>query len=167
MMDSATFKSLFLPLQRKLYTLAYRITGTSQDAEDMVQETYLRLWQRRDEIPVNGNPAGYCVTVVRNLCLNHLHRKKPLTSEAEPGESDALTLENPETTLSCHETERGLNQLIERLPQTQRQVLMMREFEDMDYATISQALGLSEANVRVLLSRARKYLREQVRKQIQ
>lgn len=61
-MDTAEFKQQFLPYHRKLYRVAFRLTGNPQDAEDMVQEAYLKLWNKRDELADVLNTEAYCVT---------------------------------------------------------------------------------------------------------
>ena len=62
-MDTAEFKQQFLPYHRKLYRVAFRLTGNPQDAEDMVQEAYLKLWNKRDELADVLNTEAYCVTL--------------------------------------------------------------------------------------------------------
>lgn len=64
-MDTAEFKQQFLPYHRKLYRVAFRLTGNPQDAEDMVQEAYLKLWNKRDELADVLNTEAYCVTLSR------------------------------------------------------------------------------------------------------
>ena len=76
-MDTAEFKQQFLPYHRKLYRVAFRLTGNPQDAEDMVQEAYLKLWNKRDELADVLNTEAYCVTLIKNLCYDVLRRSQP------------------------------------------------------------------------------------------
>ncbi len=76
-MDAAEFKQQFLPYHRKLYRVAFRLTGNPQDAEDMVQEAYLKLWNKRDELADVLNTEAYCVTLIKNLCYDVLRRSQP------------------------------------------------------------------------------------------
>ena len=72
-MDANDFKRLFLPYHRKLYRVAFRLLGNVQDAEDMVQEAYLKLWKRREELPSNIESwEAYCITLTKNLCYDAL-----------------------------------------------------------------------------------------------
>ena len=76
-MDAAEFKQQFLPYHRKLYRTAFRLTENPQEAEDMVQEAYLKLWNKRDELAGVLNTEAYCVTLVKNLCYDALRRSRP------------------------------------------------------------------------------------------
>ena len=70
-MDANDFKRRFLPYHQKLYRTAFRLMGNAQDAEDMVQEVYLKLWKKREELPPDiRNTEAYCVTPTKNLCLD-------------------------------------------------------------------------------------------------
>ena len=69
-MDAAEFKQQFLPCHQKLYRTAYRLMGNSRDAEDMVQEAYLKLWNKRNELTEILNPEAYCVVFIKNLCYD-------------------------------------------------------------------------------------------------
>lgn len=64
-MDAASFKQQFLPCHAKLYRVAFRLMGNVQDAEDMVQEAYLKLWKKRDELPEVASIEAYCVTLIK------------------------------------------------------------------------------------------------------
>ncbi len=83
-MDTAEFKQQFLPYHRKLYRVAFRLTGNPQEAEDMVQEAYLKLWNKRDELAGVLNTEAYCVTLVKNLCYDALRRSRPDDRRTSP-----------------------------------------------------------------------------------
>ena len=68
-MDAAEFKQQFLPYHRKLYRTAFRLTENPQEAEDMVQEAYLKLWKKRDELPEVASIEAYCVTLIKKFVL--------------------------------------------------------------------------------------------------
>lgn len=160
-MYAAEFKTLFLPVQTKLYRLAFRLTGNAQDAEDMVQETYLRLWRRREEIAELSNPDAFCLTTLRNVCYDAFRRKELPEDDSPPEE---LTI--ADDTDLARETEmlddaERIRLLIDRLPEPQRAVMSMRDIGDLSFDEIGLATGLSQTNIRVLLSRARKKIREQ------
>ena len=110
----------------------------------MVQEAYLKLWNKRDELAGVLNTEAYCVTLVKNLCYDALRRSRP----DEDG----------------HAPEDEVNQvrrLIGRLPEQQKRVILLRDVNDCSFEEIEQATGLNAINIRVLLSRARKKIREQ------
>lgn len=160
-MDTAEFKQQFLPYHRKLYRVAFRLTGNPQDAEDMVQEAYLKLWNKRNELTEILNPEAYCVVFIKNLCYDTLRRVQP---DKDGRVSEELKL--PADTNIIREVEQQdevnqLRRLIDRLPDQQRQVLLLRDVNDFSFEEIGEATGLSAVNIRVLLSRARKKIREQ------
>lgn len=161
-MDANDFKRKFLPYHRKLYRVAFHLMGNAQDAEDMVQEAYLKLWKRRDGLPPDiDNLEAYCVTLVKNVCYDAL-RLSHLEEDGRPPEELSIA----GSTNVSHEVElrdeaRQVMTLIGKLPDQQRQVMQMRDVEDRPYEEIEEATGLTSVNIRVLLSRARKKIREQ------
>lgn len=159
-MDTAEFKRRFLPCHPRLYRVAFRLTGNARDAEDMVQEAYLKLWNRRHELEDILNAEAYGVTLVKNLCYDALRRNRP----DEDGPAGELGL--PADTDVAREVEQRdevnqVKRLIGQLPEQQRRVILLRDVNDCSFEEIEQATGLNAVNVRVLLSRARKKIREQ------
>lgn len=166
MMTAEEFKRLFLPLRHLLFRSAFRILGTTQDAEDILQEVYLKLWQKRDTIPKDGNLTGFCVTLTRNQSVDFMRRQHLKTVDDEPKEHDAVQERSAQDEMEGNETRSNLMRIIDRLPEAQKQVITMRDIEGLDYPDIAQAIGMTEINVRVSLSRARKYVREAIKQQM-
>ena len=71
-MDTESFKREFLPYHRKLYCIAYRLLENAADAEDLVQEAYLKLWDKREGLAIISNPEAFSVTLVKNMCFDLL-----------------------------------------------------------------------------------------------
>lgn len=161
-MDANDFKRKFLPYHRKLYRAAFHLTGNAQDAEDMVQEAYLKLWKRRDELPTDiANLEAYCVTLVKNICHDALRLARPDEDGRPPEELPIAGSTNVAHEVEVKDEARQVMTLIGRLPEQQQQIMRMRDVEDRPYEEIEQATGLTPVNIRVLLSRARKKIREQ------
>lgn len=160
-MDAASFKQQFLPCHQKLYRVAYRLMGNTQDAEDMVQEAYLKLWRKRDEMMDIKNVEAYCVTLIKNLCFDAMQGAK-FDEDSRPAEELNLSSGNCFTQeIEQKDEVAHLRKLIGQLPLQQKQVVMMRDVNDYSMEEIEKATGLSTVNIRVLLSRARKKIREQ------
>ena len=161
-MDANDFKEQFLPYQRRLYQVAFLLMGNAEDAEDMVQEAYLKLWKKRNELPSDiDSMEAYCVTLTKNLCYDALRKVHIDKDERSPEE---LKISNESTVSHEIEVRDEANQvmrLIEGLPEQQRQIILMRDVNDRPYEEIEEETGLSAINIRVLLSRARKRIREQ------
>jgi RNA polymerase sigma-70 factor (ECF subfamily) len=164
-MDAKEFKQRYYPFHPKLYRVAYALLHHAEDAEDILQETYCKLWLKRDELTGIRQPEAFCVTLVKNLCMDFL-RASGDRKNSEPGETPVIPFEvTPESELESREQVEHIESLINRLPEKQRIVIQMRGLGDCSLEEIEAATGESAANVRVLLSRARKTLREMLRKQ--
>lgn len=163
-MNADEFKQAFLPLHTRLYRAAYALLGNAQDAEDMVQETYLKLWQKRDELDIRTNAPAYCVATVRNLCLNLMQTKRYQSEEPLPEHLDRSETDNPELQLERRDEQTQLKALITGLPPQQRKVLWLRDVNECSFEEIEQATGLNAINIRVTLSRARQRIREQFKR---
>ncbi|MDR1558035.1 MAG: RNA polymerase sigma factor [Tannerellaceae bacterium] len=161
-MDAEGFKQRFLPLHPRLYRVAYALTENSRDAEDILQEAYYKLWSRRNELLHIRNTEAFCITLVKNLCLDFL-RSAPRQNRSEiPIETlSPETGVSPETRMIEQDELRLIQELIDRLPANQRQILRLQSIEGCSPEEIETITGLSAVNIRVLLSRARKCIREQ------
>lgn len=163
-MDVEEFKQLFLPCHPKLYRIAFALLENQADAEDMVQEAYCKLWNRRNELPALQNPEAFTVRLIRNLCLDYLRKTK-----IKPVEEEIGKLHLPSDAWADQEVRRQeefqiIRRLIDQLPAKQRQVIRLRGIEDCSLEEIETITGLTAAHVRTLLSRARKTVREQFKK---
>lgn len=162
-MNAETFKQRYLSFHTKMYHLAFRYTSSRENAEDMVQETYLKLWNKRDELPELENTEAYVMTLLKNVCLDFLRRSHNDLWVSSPPEELQIMTEIPSSSMSLEQKDEAcyLCRLIEHLPLPQRKVILLRDVGDCSMEEIEQATGFTAANIRVLLSRARKKLREQ------
>lgn len=160
--EAEHFKRKFLPFHPKLFRIACALVENKADAEDILQDTYFKLWNKRNELPDIENPEAFCVTLVRNLCLDFLRSPRSTRREEEITEVvTQVTDSSPDSELETKDKEQQIRQLIARLPDNQRQVIRLRGIDDCSMDEIEQITGLSAVNIRVLLSRARKAIREQ------
>jgi RNA polymerase sigma-70 factor (ECF subfamily) len=145
-----------------LFSIAYRMLGSVTDAEDMLQETFIR-WQRSDEKNVRS-PRAFLVTIVSRLCINHLQSARVQREEyvgqwlpepimTDPG-SDPFGIMKVDESLSM-----AFLVLLERLSPVERAVFLLREVFDYEYSEVAKVLGQSEANCRQILHRARQHVR--------
>lgn len=160
-MDAESFKKVFLPLHPRLYRVAFALTGNSRDAEDILQDAYCKLWGKREEVILIGNTEAFCVTLVKNLCYDLLRSPRRRQSEEEVEKLWIATESSPETEAIGNDEIRLIRQLIDRLPENQRQVMLLKGIKGCSPEEIEEITGLSAINVRVLLSRARKVIRKQ------
>lgn len=164
-MNAETFKSIFLPLHPKLYRIAYALVENKADAEDILQDAYYKLWQQKEKWNELRNPEAFCITIVKNLCLDFL--RSPQAKQQKEDISKMYTLSggsSPEQRLLEQEHLKQVAQLIKLLPKDQRLILRLKAIESCSTDEIEQITGLSAANIRVLHCRARKFIREQFEK---
>lgn len=161
-MDAETFKKVFLPYHQKLYRIAYRIVQDTANAEDIVQETFIKLWNKKDELEQIENTEGFAIIIVRNTCLDYLRKAKNdyhTSYDTEIPESSSLSKQ-----LEIQDDAAYVKVLINKLPDQQRQVIMMKHWDGYTDEEIENITGISPGNIRVILSRARKTIREQYSK---
>ena len=151
-MDAQEFKQRFMPYHRLLYRVAYHLTGNQQDAEDLLQDTYLKLWTKRDDLPPEAQSEAYLITLMRNLYRDQRRLKRIETVDIGP-HSIPLPIEGEPEGVSGDHAE--LQSLINKLPDKQRQVMQAHIIEDRTYEEIEQDTGLSNGNIRVIISRAK------------
>jgi RNA polymerase sigma-70 factor, ECF subfamily len=145
-----------------LFSIAYRMLGSVADAEDALQDAFIR-WQGASETDVRS-PKAFLVTVVSRLCINHLQSARvqretyvgewlPEPIVTEPG-SDVSRIAQVDESVSM-----AMLLLLERLTPVERAVFLLGEIFDYTHAEIAGMLGISEANCRQLLRRARQHVR--------
>ncbi|MBO4804034.1 MAG: sigma-70 family RNA polymerase sigma factor [Muribaculaceae bacterium] len=151
------------PRLRQLALQAAAAAGADQDtAEDIAQETMLRLWQMRDD-PRLYNPEAYASTIARHQVLNHQRHKPPLPLDER--QVTSLTSPSPLDIIEQREDERWLQERIRNLPPTQHAILHMRQVEHRTSNEIAAIMGIQPSSVCTLLARARRQLLEEIRQQ--
>lgn len=159
--DADSFKKEFLPLHPKLFRVALALVGNKDDAEDILQEAYSKLWEKRTELTDIQNPEAFCVTLTKNLCLDFLRSPRATRQNDSLDDVNLPTFQTPDREMEEADEIRQIKELIEKLPENQKQVLKLRGFNDCSMEEIEEITGFSSVNVRTLLSRARKIIREQ------
>ena len=152
-------KEIWLPLSDRFYRVAYHILESQEDAEDAVQELYLKLIKTPGKFSDIQNPAAYGITILRNICIDIIRRREKRKSE-ELHEYLIADMSSPDRAAAEKDKLRILIHEIDKLPQKQSIVLRMRAIEGLEYDEISQRTGLSQVNIRVLISIARKTLKK-------
>ena len=162
-MQASDFKQLFLPCHRKLFSVAYRLMSNAQAAEDMVQETFLKLWMQRDKIEKVDNPEAYSITVLRRIFYDKMRVGHLQEVDKDVGSLQVSSSQNISKQLEEADEYQRVRLLINHLPEPQARIMLMRDIEDRSFEEISIETGLTEVNIRSILSRARKKIREQIK----
>lgn len=158
-MDIVEYKKLVVTLRPSLLAIARRITGNSEDAEDVVQDVCLKIWHSREQFARYKNVEAYSTTMVKNMSIDKVRSRKPTTDERALLEQEAGG-KLPDSLLEEKETTDAIRRIISMLPATQQRVFKMKDLEGYATAEIVEATGLTPEAVRNNLSRARKRLRE-------
>jgi RNA polymerase sigma-70 factor (ECF subfamily) len=159
--DSARLTA-FNQYRALLFSIAYRMVGSVTDAEDLLQETFIR-WQQATDSDIRS-PKAFLITIVSRLCINHLQSARAQREEyvgqwlPEPLATDPAS--DPLGVLRADESiSMAFLVMLERLTPAERAVFLLREIFDYKYGDIATALGLSEANCRQILRRAQQHVR--------
>lgn len=157
-MELERFKSNIIPLREKLQSFARSILSNDFEAEDAVQETFLRLWNVRFQLNNHPNIAGFAMQTLKNICIDKLRSKRYKVSNEAIEVSDDIptpyqyTEQNDEIAI--------VRQIIDMLPPTQRIIITMRDVEGYELDEIAEITGSDSSTIRVNLSRARKAVRD-------
>jgi RNA polymerase sigma-70 factor (ECF subfamily) len=161
--DPESFEALAMPMFASLYNLAHWLTLNREEAEDLVQETYLKALKGFVSFHRGTNFRAWMYRILRNAFLtSRTGLSVKMTDPLEPDEAAALEAasDTPESALLAREDQQAVQDALERLPVPFREVILLCDMEDMSYQEIAEALGIPAGTVMSRLSRARKSLRE-------
>ena len=151
-MTVENFKKNLSALRRELLATARQYFPDNEKAEDMVQDTLLRLWEMKENLrePING----IANVILRNLAIDNLRRQKPTVNIEQVDIGSPPDNDN-------HERYLRVMNIIDTLPDMQQTLIRLRLVEGMDYKDISKLTGIKEATIRQIISRARLAIRKQ------
>ena len=162
-MKKISFQNDILPLKNELYRLALRITLNPAEAEDVVQETMIKIWNRRDQWDEIESIEAFSLTICRNLAVDKMRK-----IEGQNQSLDEVANDAPDRSYSSNPEEQAMQQdrielirrLIGQLPEKQRSAMQLRDFEGKSYKEIATIMGISEEQVKVNIFRARQAIRQ-------
>lgn len=164
-MDLETFQNRVLTTKNKLFRFALRFLGNEEEAKDIVQEVFIRVWNGRAQMEQVQNWEAWCMRITRNLSLDRVRliQRKQIRPIEESFELsyDGLT---PYQSTEIEESMQKISQMIQALPEKQRQVIHLRDVEGYSYQEICEILELDMNQVKVSLFRARNAVREKLTK---
>ena len=159
-MYEKTFKNTILPLKDKLYRLAFRIVLNTAEAEDIVQDTLIRIWEKREEWDRVESFDALGLTICRNLALDRMERKEAQNVELLPEKMDETHASDPLSQFMAQESLKLVEHIVKELPVKQRQIFQLRDIEGMSYREIADTLHISDEQVKVNLFRARQHIKK-------
>ena len=158
-MNLHEFQNTVYPLKNKLFRFAKRFLDHTEEAEDVVQEVFIKLWGRREKLDEYRSVEALSVVMTRNLCLDKLKVKKYPVENLDNLKTDLQETET-ETSTDLSEVVRKIHMIIRTLPEQQRTIMQLRDIEGYDFDEIAEIMKMNENAIRVNLSRARKRVRE-------
>ena len=158
-MTEKEFNHKIMPLARPVYSFALNMTGNSEDSADITQDVMIKLWDQRKDLKQIKNPKAWALKITRNLCLDWLKKCTPAYNEEEVIQNGGYDLDLL-SRIESQDVAQAVRQIIDTLPDNQREVMILRELEEMEFDEIAQITGLGLNNIRVLLSRGRSKVKE-------
>ena len=160
-MKKVSFRNDVLPLKNELFRLALRITLNRVEAEDIVQDTLIKVWDRRFEWESIDSIEAFSLTVCRNLSLDRLRKKENSNDSLEDVNiAEPVASSNPQDRMIQEDRVSLVRQIIDSLPEKQRSCMQLRDFEGKSYKEIAQVLDITEEQVKVNIFRARQMVKK-------
>jgi len=157
-MHPEEFKTLVLSLHRSLYRFARSFLADSQEAEDCVQEVFLKLWLKRSSLADVNNLKAFAMQMTRNLSLDKLKSRKHVTLDIA---HERITSDlSPHQQLEAADAVACMEKVIALLPEQQRTLIHLRNVEGLEMKEIAEVTDMTVEHVRVTLSRARTAVRQ-------
>lgn len=163
--DESALRALLERNGRRVLNHAYRYLRDAARAEDVVQETFLRIYKARDRYEPTAPFQAYMLRIATNLCLSHLRKKQALSLDQpreDGGQADVQDegAAEPGAGLDQRELHRRVREAVDQLPDRQRMAILLNKFEGLDYQAVADQLGLSVSATKSLLHRARMALKD-------
>lgn len=162
-MSQKEFLDLVLPFRQKVFRLSKRLLSSTEEAEDATQEVLIKMWNKNQELKTYNSIEAMMMTMTKNYCLDRLKSKQ--ASNLQLVHSNYTSREAGLDKQTEDKDKLGwVDKIINNLPENQKMIVQLREIEELEFEEIAQIMQMSETNVRVILSRARKTIREQMTK---
>jgi RNA polymerase sigma-70 factor (ECF subfamily) len=167
--DAAAWEEIVRLYHRRIYNVSYRFAGSAEDAEDLTQEVFIKMYRTLRTYDVSkGAFITWVTTIARNLLVDHFRRSKhdrmtDSLESAPAGDQDALTLgeqlpdlgPSPDAGVQTQETQRAVHQALQKLSPELREAVILRDLQDLEYRKIAQVLRVPEGTVKSRINRGR------------
>jgi len=167
-MKNICFRDDVLPLKNKLFRLALRITLDKAEAEDVVQDTMIKVWNRRDNWERIESMEAFCMTICRNIALDKVKaaakRNVAIDDNISEAPADTSYEANPEEQAVQRDRMDTVKRIMDSLPEKQRSAMHLRDFEAKSYKEIAAILDITEEQVKINIFRARQTIKQKYAK---
>lgn len=160
-MKNISFRDDILPLKNQLFRLALRITLNRFEAEDIVQDTLIKVWNRRSDWEDIDSIEAFSLMICRNLSLDRIKKKENDNNSLEDVKGvEPLSSSNPQDRMIQADRVNLIRQIVDSLPEKQRSCMQLRDFEGKSYKEIAVILDITEEQVKVNIFRARQAVKQ-------
>lgn len=160
-MKEISFRNDVLPLKDKLFRLALRITLNREEAEDIVQDTLIKVWNSRNKWQQLDSIEAYSLTIARNLSLDRIKKMENQNGSLEDKKTERPdATSNPSERMIQKDKLDIVKRMIDELPEKQRSCIQLRDIEGKAYKDIALILGITEEQVKINIFRARQTIKQ-------
>jgi RNA polymerase sigma-70 factor, ECF subfamily len=164
-MTRMEFDHLVQQQSRKLYGFAFRILRNREEAEDVVQEIFIKLWNMGEKLDEYKSIEAFATTITRNYCIDLLRKERHNPrGEFNIAHYDEITSPSPHEEMENRESNDIISNIIENMPETYKVIVRLRDIEGISYEEIAEKTDQNINTLRVTLSRARKFIRDEYNK---
>ena len=161
-MNLEDFKKSILPIKNKLYRMALRITANPAEAEDVVQEVFIKVWEQRDEMDKVQNIHAWCMQMTKNRAIDKKRLRYNQAEELDKAYSLSYEGPGPGRQAELNDAVGQVKVLMAELPDSQKIAMQLRDIEGMSYQEISETLAMPLNQVKTNIFRARKHIRSKL-----
>ncbi|MBI4262759.1 MAG: sigma-70 family RNA polymerase sigma factor [Acidobacteria bacterium] len=167
--DQAAWNEVVRLYRRRVFNIAYKFVGRHDQAEDLTQDIFLKLFKSLDTFDRRANFQTWLISVSRNLCIDHYRsvrkERETINRDVDPANlTPAATTRSPHAELEQRDCVRLLRAALDRLAPTLRTAVMLRDIQELTYQEIADRLGLPEGTVKSRINRGRTELARQIQK---
>ncbi len=160
-MNEIEYLKIITPFKDKIFRIARRLLVSVEEAEDATQEVLLKLWNHRQEFKDYNSPEAFAMTMTKNWCFDRLKSKQAQNLKIVHNNYEDHS-QSLQKSIEINDSLRWVEKYMEALPAKQKLILQLRDIENYEFNEIAKILDMSEATIRVSLSRARKTIREKL-----
>lgn len=160
-MVARDFKTSVLPVSKKLLRFATHFLKDEELARDVVQDVFLKLWQKRSTLNEVENIEAFAMQMTKNRCLDVIRANRVVPIDAATDRKLKARTEDVHSKVEWSESAQQIRMLIKQLPDLQQTVIQLRDIEQLSYEEIAEVTELKINAIRVNLSRARKKVRDE------
>lgn len=163
--DKEAYANIINKYKNQLYATVLRMTRNPQDAQDFVQDAFIKVYRNLDKYKADGSFSSWLYRVAVNHCMDEFRKKQYTTVQIEVDEEKVVNPNHPEIIFLKHEKKRQLERLVSTLPDDERLIILLRYINEVNYEEISEIMGVPLSTVRNKLHRAKKKMRETTKRE--